>query len=314
MYKLSVLEEYHPTVYEVELSPFCGVINMGSLFRLVTHKWERYVSSWHCTNYSEYKVMSLVIHPRTPRKESPSHLSSYWGYLFFLFVCMCRRVCIWVRMIVCEYVSMCVCVCVCVCVLTVWGLRVFLTLCVLISGGTSKYNFFQSPRSYSGCWWSTEIRQPKFVYYSSRKRELNRKILYECRCDERLNTKTEGSTRLTYTGLCGELEHLKIKPRLKRREVSKCDGRVFNRDTREYGTVEVELDTGRLRKMNSWHWKNRSVSRWSCKNRSHTNSLCTLPDVLEIEGMKDIELVGYFLILSETFCQRQSHLVTYLHH
>ncbi len=34
------------------------------------------------------------------------------------------------------------------------------------------------------------------------------------RCDERLKTKTEGSTRLTHTGLLGELEHLKIKTRL----------------------------------------------------------------------------------------------------
>ena len=41
-----------------------------------------------------------------------------------------------------------------------------------------------------------------------------RKRTYECRCDERLKTKAEGSTRLTYTGLRGELEHLKIKTRL----------------------------------------------------------------------------------------------------
>jgi len=38
--------------------------------------------------------------------------------------------------------------------------------------------------------------------------------MYECRCDERLQTKTEESTRLTYTGLIGELENLKIKTRL----------------------------------------------------------------------------------------------------
>jgi hypothetical protein len=38
--------------------------------------------------------------------------------------------------------------------------------------------------------------------------------IYECRCDERLKTKTEKSTRLAYTGLHGELEHLKIKTRL----------------------------------------------------------------------------------------------------
>ncbi len=36
----------------------------------------------------------------------------------------------------------------------------------------------------------------------------------ECRCDERLKTKVEESTRLTYTGLFGELEQLKIETRL----------------------------------------------------------------------------------------------------
>jgi len=40
-----------------------------------------------------------------------------------------------------------------------------------------------------------------FVYYESVKRELKRRLIYECRCDERLKTKTEESTRLTYTGL-----------------------------------------------------------------------------------------------------------------
>jgi hypothetical protein len=35
----------------------------------------------------------------------------------------------------------------------------------------------------------------------------------ECRCDERLQTKTKEFTRLTYTGLVVELEHLKIETR-----------------------------------------------------------------------------------------------------
>ena len=52
------------------------------------------------------------------------------------------------------------------------------------------------------------------VYYESIKRELKRRLIYEYRCDERLKTKTEESTRLTYTGLVVELEHLKIKTRL----------------------------------------------------------------------------------------------------
>ena len=54
----------------------------------------------------------------------------------------------------------------------------------------------------------------KFVYYESMKRELKTRPIYECRCDERLKTKAEESTRLAYTGLLGELEHLKIETRL----------------------------------------------------------------------------------------------------
>jgi hypothetical protein len=45
-------------------------------------------------------------------------------------------------------------------------------------------------------------------------KELNRIRIHECRCDERLRLKTEGSTRLTYTGFHGGLEHLKIETRL----------------------------------------------------------------------------------------------------
>ena len=52
------------------------------------------------------------------------------------------------------------------------------------------------------------------VYYESIKRELQSRPIYECRCDERLKTKAEGSTRLTYTGFLGGLEHLKIETRL----------------------------------------------------------------------------------------------------
>jgi len=51
-------------------------------------------------------------------------------------------------------------------------------------------------------------------YYESMKRELKTRPIYECRCDERLKTKVEESTRLAYTGLLGEPEHLKIETRL----------------------------------------------------------------------------------------------------
>jgi hypothetical protein len=52
------------------------------------------------------------------------------------------------------------------------------------------------------------------VCYEMIKRELNIRLICECRCDERRNATAEGSTRLAYTGLCGGLEHLKIETRL----------------------------------------------------------------------------------------------------
>ncbi len=52
----------------------------------------------------------------------------------------------------------------------------------------------------------------KFSLYPLR--ELKTRTIYECRCDERLKTKAEESTRLGYTGLLVELEHLKIETTL----------------------------------------------------------------------------------------------------
>ena len=37
------------------------------------------------------------------------------------------------------------------------------------------------------------------VYYETITRELNKRLIYECRCDERLKAKAEGSTCLSYT-------------------------------------------------------------------------------------------------------------------
>ena len=47
------------------------------------------------------------------------------------------------------------------------------------------------------------------------KRELKRILIYECRCNERLKAKAEGSARLAYTGLLGGLEHPKIETSLR---------------------------------------------------------------------------------------------------
>ena len=54
----------------------------------------------------------------------------------------------------------------------------------------------------------------RVVYYESIKAELQTRPIYECRCDERLKTKSEESTRLVYTGLLVELEHPKIETTL----------------------------------------------------------------------------------------------------
>ncbi len=48
----------------------------------------------------------------------------------------------------------------------------------------------------------------RFVYYESMKREVKIRPICECRSDERLKPKGEESTRLGYTGLFGEQEHL----------------------------------------------------------------------------------------------------------
>jgi hypothetical protein len=52
------------------------------------------------------------------------------------------------------------------------------------------------------------------VYYESINRETKISGINKCRCDERLQTKTKEFTRLPYTGLALELEHLKIETRL----------------------------------------------------------------------------------------------------
>ena len=60
------------------------------------------------------------------------------------------------------------------------------------------------------------------VYYESIKRELKIKPIHECRCDGRLQTKR--FTRLSYTGLVVELEHLKIKTRLTNEKFASVKG------------------------------------------------------------------------------------------
>jgi hypothetical protein len=58
------------------------------------------------------------------------------------------------------------------------------------------------------------IKTQRVVDYESIKWEFKIRCIYECRCDARLQVKTKEFTRLTYTGLVVELEHLKIETRL----------------------------------------------------------------------------------------------------
>jgi hypothetical protein len=65
-------------------------------------------------------------------------------------------------------------------------------------------------------------------YYESRKRELKTKPTYECRYDERLKTKSEKSTRLSYTGFLLKTRFLRLiyyewtKRKLKTIHICEC--------------------------------------------------------------------------------------------
>jgi hypothetical protein len=110
-----------------------------------------------------------------------------------------------------------------------------------------------------------------------------------------LKTKAEKSTRLTYTGLLGELEHLKIETRWvcvfevitpsTFKLIRKASSLTRVLPTFAFGVTENVI----RRKWNSPQFccaswtpetaKNLSVSPWACKNNSLLNSLCNLPDV-----------------------------------
>jgi hypothetical protein len=96
------------------------------------------------------------------------------------------------------------------------------------------------------------------VYYETLKRELNRRLTYGCRCDERLKDKGEGSTRLTYTGLCGikdVIVHIltvvvyyeSMKRKLKTKAIYECrcnerlQNKRFTRLTLEHLIIKTRL-------------------------------------------------------------------------
>jgi hypothetical protein len=82
-------------------------------------------------------------------------------------------------------------------------------------------------RSWRKAQWRSD-RKGNVVYYESIKREPKIRGIYECRCDERLQTKSKEFTRLTYTGLVLELEHLKPETRLISERFSNAMGECEN--------------------------------------------------------------------------------------
>ena len=69
------------------------------------------------------------------------------------------------------------------------------------------------------------------VYYQSTKRELNRILLRECRCDERLKVQGEGSTWSHIHWVTRGTGTPKDRDEVNKREVCECDGCVCDQDT-----------------------------------------------------------------------------------
>jgi hypothetical protein len=63
-------------------------------------------------------------------------------------------------------------------------------------------------------------------YYESRKRELKTNPIYECRCDERLKTKSEKSTRLSYTVVFVYYESRKRELKIRLMNEGRCDEKL----------------------------------------------------------------------------------------
>ena len=73
------------------------------------------------------------------------------------------------------------------------------------------------------------LKQRKIcVYHESIERDLNKRLILECRCDGRLKAKAEGSTRLAYTGWQGVVYYESLKRALKTKTTYgyRCDERL----------------------------------------------------------------------------------------
>ncbi len=78
------------------------------------------------------------------------------------------------------------------------------------------------------------------MHYESIKREIKIKPIYECRCDERLQTKTKSFTRLSYTTAATTVVYYEsIKRELKIKPIyeCRCDARL---QTQRFGRLQTK--------------------------------------------------------------------------
>jgi hypothetical protein len=134
------------------------------------------------------------------------------------------------------------------------------------------------------------------VYFESIKPEPKIRGIYECRCDERLQTKTKEFTRLPW-----ELEAIGDPSKFR-----------FTRKADALARMLPHFDFSKQEKAVRRKWKyddpkfdysdwtpevakKRSVSLWACKNKSLIKSLYNLPVVPAITGIKTTALGGLLL-------------------
>jgi hypothetical protein len=122
------------------------------------------------------------------------------------------------------------------------------------------------------------LKNKMSFFLISKKWEVNRKLIYECRCDKRLKNKDEGSTRLTYTGLRGELQLPKfvycesIKRESYRQDLymSVCTMKDYKLKMRNLHVSHTLLNISEVRETTSWSFTRKLMNFTSPRNEVKT--------------------------------------------
>ncbi len=102
------------------------------------------------------------------------------------------------------------------------------------------------------------------------KRDLKRILVFECRCNERLRAKTEGSTRLGYTGLSWGTGTPKDRDDVKRREVWGTSKEIWNH--------KKKIKKPRVCLFSSEYQRTR-VEGWGCHARTMMNKIWWISNI-----------------------------------